>query len=50
MFTFSDFDRKYPFWVQKNQNCQFISKYGTWTNSNMQNSIAMFKFYGFDWN
>ena len=38
MFTFSDFNRKYPFWVnlvQKNQNYQFILKFGTCTNSNM---------------
>ena len=26
----------------KNQNCQFILKFGTWTNSNMQNSMAVF--------
>ena len=41
------------FWVnlvQKNQNCQFILKCGTWTNSNMQNSMAMFNFSAFDWN
>ena len=52
MFTFSDFDRKYHFWVnlvQKNQNCQFILKFGTWTNSNMQNSMAMFIFSAFRW-
>ena len=34
----------------KNQNCQFILKFGTWTNSNMQNSGAMFNFSAFDWN
>ena len=28
----------------KNQNCQFILKFGTWTNSNIQNSMAMFNF------
>ena len=28
----------------KNKNCQFILKFGTWTNSNMQNSMAMFNF------
>ena len=28
----------------KNQNCQFILKFGTWTNSNMQNSMAIFNF------
>ena len=31
----------------KNQNCQFILKFGTWTNSNMQNSMAMFNFSAF---
>ena len=35
---------------KKNQNYQFIFKFGTWTNSNMQNSIAMFNFSGVDWN
>ena len=34
----------------KNQNCQFNLKFGTWTNSNMQNSMAMFNFSAFDWN
>ena len=34
----------------KNQNCQFILKFGTWTNSNMQNSMAMFNFSAFYWN
>ena len=34
----------------KNQNCQFILKFGTWTNLNMQNSMAMFNFSAFDWN
>ena len=28
----------------KNQNRQFILKFGTWNNSNMQNSMAMFNF------
>ena len=33
---------------QKNQNCQIILKFGTWTNnSNMQNSMAMFNFSAF---
>ena len=31
----------------KNQNCQFKRKFGTWTNSNMQNSM-MFTFSVFD--
>ena len=34
----------------KNQNCQFILKFGTWTNSNLQNSMAIFNFSAFDWN
>ena len=34
----------------KNQNCQLILKFGTWTNSNMQNSVAMFYFSVFYWN
>ena len=34
----------------KNQNCQSILKFGTWTNSNMQDSMAMFNFSAFDWN
>ena len=29
---------------QNNQNCQFILKFGIWTNSNAQNSMAMFTF------
>ena len=34
----------------KNQNCQFILKFGTLTNANMQNSMAMFNFSAFYWN
>ena len=34
----------------KNQNCQFILKFGIWTNSNLQNSMAIFNFSAFDWN
>ena len=33
----------------KNQNYQFKLKFGTYTNSNMQNSMLMFTFSGFDW-
>ena len=39
---FSVFDQKFPFWanlIKKSQNCQFELKFGTKTNSNMQNSI-----------
>ena len=28
----------------KNQNCQFKLKFGTYTNSNMQNSMVVFTF------
>ena len=34
----------------KNKNYQFILKFGTWTNSNMQNSMVMFNFSPFYWN
>ena len=33
----------------KNQNCQFKLKFGTRTNSDMQNSLVMFTFSVFDW-
>ena len=33
-----------------NQNCQFVLNFGTWANSNMQNSLAMFNFSAFYWN
>ena len=36
--------------VQKNENCQFVLKFSTWINSNMQNSMVMFNFFIFDWN
>ena len=43
---FSVFDRKFAFWanlVQKEyRNCQFKLKFGTLTNSTMQNSIGVF--------
>ena len=32
----------------KTQNCQFKLTFGTWTNSKMQNSMAMFIFYILD--
>ena len=46
------------FWVEipflgkfgpKNQNCHFKLKFGTYTNSNMQNSMVMFIFLVFAW-
>ena len=42
----------FMFWVKfgpKNQNCQFKLNIGTKTNSNMQNSIALFTFSVLDW-
>ena len=47
----------FGFWVEipllgkfgpKNQNCHFKLKFGTYTNSNMQNSMVMFSFFVFD--
>ena len=40
LFILFVLDRKHPFWanlVQKNQNSQLKLKFGTFTNSNMQN-------------
>ena len=34
----------------QNQNCQFILKFGTWTNSYMQDSMVLFNFSAFYWN
>ena len=51
LFTYFVFEWKYPFWanlVQKNQNYQFKLKFGTYTNSNLQNSMVMFTFLSFD--
>ena len=50
MFTFSvkmeiPFSCKYGV---KNQNCQFILKFGTKTNSNMWNSMVVWNFSVFD--
>ena len=39
-----------PFWGKfgpNNQNCNFKLKFGTYTNSNMQNSMVMFIFFVF---
>ena len=46
------FECKYPFWVnliQKVKNSHFKLKFGTYTNSNMQNSMVMFIYFVFDW-
>ena len=45
MFIFFVFDRKYPFGASpKNQNYQLKLEFGTYTNSNMHNSIMLFSF------
>ena len=52
VFTFSVLDQKYPFWTklfQKNKNCQFNLKFGTKTNSNMQNSMVVFILFVLGW-
>ena len=44
---FSNFERKLPFWanlVKKPQNGQCKLKFGIYTNSNMQSSVALFTF------
>ena len=44
-------DRKFPFLanlIKKIKNCQFKLKFGTWTNSNMQNLMVTFTFSMFD--
>ena len=33
----------------KNQNTHFMLKFGTETNSNMQNSMTLFSFFIFEW-
>ena len=35
--------------VPKNQNCHFKLKFGTYTNSSIQNPMVMFNFLGFEW-
>ena len=48
MFTSSDFDCKYPIWVNLVQKVKIVSslslKFATETNLNMQNSMVMFTF------
>ena len=45
IFPFSTGNR-----IKKNpQNCQFKLKFGTKTNSNMQNSVVVFTFFSFRW-
>ena len=51
-FTFSALDRKYPFrtnLLQKKQNFQSNLEFSTLTNSNMQNSMALFSVSVFNW-
>ena len=46
------FEWKCLFWanlVSKYQNCHFTLKFGTYTNSNMQNSMMLFSFFVFQW-
>ena len=46
------FFMKIPFlekFCSKRQNCHFKLKFGTRTNSDMQNSLVMFTFSVFDW-
>ena len=51
-YIFCVLDCKYPFlgkFAPKSQNCLFKMKFGTRTNSDMQNSLVMFTFSVFDW-
>ena len=51
MFNFFVFDWKYLFWGKfspKHQNYQFKLKFGSWPNSNIQNSMMLFTFSVFD--
>ena len=48
MLTFPVIDYKYPFQANLGseiESCQFKLKFGTSTNSNMQNSMVVFTFY-----
>ena len=50
---FSVLERKFPFWenlVKKNQDCQLKLKFGTLTDSNIQNSMVILAFTVFNWN
>ena len=53
MFISFILDWKYHFFGQtiskKNKNCQFKGKLGTESNSDMQNSMALFTFSVLDW-
>ena len=49
---FFSFQPEIPFlgkFGQKNQNCQFKLKFGTETNSNVQNSMVVFILFVLDW-
>ena len=48
VFTFAAFDRKHPFCANLVQNCLFVLKFGTETNSSVLNAVVMFKFTVFD--
>ena len=50
VFIFSNLDGKHPFWtnlIQKTKIVSFKLKFGTKTNSNMQNSMVVFTFFVF---
>ena len=50
VFIFSALDGKHPFWtnlIQKTKIVSFKLKFGTKTNSNMQNSMVVFTFFCF---
>ena len=50
--SFFSFWLKIPFlgkFGPKNQNYQLKLKFGTWANSNMQNSMMLFIYFVFDW-
>ena len=52
LFTFFCFRVETPFFSKfgpKNQNCKFKLKFGTWINSNMQNSMVVFTFSVLEW-
>ena len=52
MFTFFNFRLVVPFLAilcPKNGNCLFRLKFGTYSNSNMQNLMTVIIFSGLDW-
>ena len=52
MFVFFCFGVEIPFWGKfspRSQNYQLKLKFGTYTNSNMQNSMMLLSFFVFEW-